>query len=188
MEVRDKVLQQAAAALPGGALALAGGALAAGTSATSDTNRMYAMARAETAMEAGGIVPYSGAAGITPAAHEALLRLNRNRANYARNAPKLCSFFARGECTRGSECPYRHEMPKDKDDPLSKQNYKDRFYGTDDPVAAKLLGRMAERSSGGGGGGGRNPDDAPEAQDPTATTVWVGGVEDEAGVSQEALR
>ena len=167
-----------------------GSGLGSGPPPTSDTNRMYAMQRAEAAMEAGGVVPYSGAAGVSPAAHEALLRLNRNRANYARNLPKLCSFFARGECTRGSECPFRHEMPRDKDDPLAKQNYKDRYYGTEDPVAAKLLGRMADKS-GTGGGSGRNPDLAPEASDPTACTVWVGGVEDSEGapaVTQEALR
>lgn len=25
-----------------------------------------------------------------------------------RNAPHVCSFFAKGKCTRGSSCPYRH--------------------------------------------------------------------------------
>ena len=28
-----------------------------------------------------------------------------------RNRAKICTFFVRGECKRGAECPYRHEMP-----------------------------------------------------------------------------
>ena len=169
-------MAQAAAAASGGgtstALALAGAASSAVPG--SDVNRQYALAQAEVAMANGGVVPYSGAAALAPGAHEALLRMGRSTPYYARNAPKLCSFFARGECTRGASCPYRHEMPKDKDDPLSKQNYKDRYYGTDDPVAAKLLRRTEQRRLEGGGGSGFNP---PEASDPTATTVWLGGVE-----------
>ena len=64
---------------------------------------------------------------------------------YERNMAKLCSFFARGECNRGSNCPFRHEMPRDRNDPFSKQNTKDRFYGTNDPVANKILGRQRRR-------------------------------------------
>ena len=36
---------------------------------------------------------------------------------------------------------YRHDKPTDPDDPLSDQNIKDRFYGTNDPVADKLINR-----------------------------------------------
>lgn len=60
---------------------------------------------------------------------------------YERNLPKLCSFYARGECNRGATCPFRHEFPRDRDDPVAKQNTKDRFFGTHDPVANKILGR-----------------------------------------------
>ena len=52
-----------------------------------------------------------------------------------------------GECRRGEECPYRHEKPSDPDDPLSVQNIVDRFYGTKDPVADKLLRRAEEMPS-----------------------------------------
>ena len=34
---------------------------------------------------------------------------------------------------------HRHEMPTDPSDPLSKQNMKDRYYGTNDTVADKML-------------------------------------------------
>lgn len=74
-------------------------------------------------------------------AHAALQSVARMEPRYERNLSKLCSFFAKGECNRGSNCPFRHEMPRDRNDPLSKQNTKDRFYGTNDPVAKKMLWR-----------------------------------------------
>lgn len=78
---------------------------------------------------------------VTDLAHAKLSEMARMEPRYERNLPKLCTFFARGECDRGANCPFRHEMPKDRNDPLSKQNTKDRFYGTSDPVANKILGR-----------------------------------------------
>jgi hypothetical protein len=54
-----------------------------------------------------------------------LEKIARNKTPfYDRNRAHLCTFFARGACTRGALCPYRHEMPKN--DELSKQNIKDR--------------------------------------------------------------
>jgi pre-mRNA-splicing factor RBM22/SLT11 len=178
VEVRDRVLAEAAAKAPGGGQSLA---LAHSASApTSDVNRQYAINQAEQAMQAGAVIPYTGAAGVAPEAHEALMRLGRNQAYYQRNAPKLCSFFARGECSRGLECPYRHEMPRSKDDPLAKQNYRDRYYGHEDPVAAKLLVRMAEKSE-------RSIESMPENDDQAAVTVWVGGIT-EGSVKEDQLR
>ena len=54
-----------------------------------------------------------------------------------RNKAQICSFFVRGECKRGAECPYRHEMPTSG--PLSEQNIKDRYFGVNDPVANKVF-------------------------------------------------
>ena len=51
----------------------------------------------------------------------------------------MCSFFVKGECKRGAECPYRHEMPTTGD--LAHQNIKDRYYGVNDPVARKMMNR-----------------------------------------------
>uniref|UniRef100_A0A183EF29 Pre-mRNA-splicing factor RBM22 n=1 Tax=Gongylonema pulchrum TaxID=637853 RepID=A0A183EF29_9BILA len=70
-----------------------------------------------------------------------LRKLARNQPYYQRNKPHICSFFVKGECRRGEECPYRHERPSDPDDPLSHQNMRDRYYGSHDPVAEKLLNR-----------------------------------------------
>ena len=35
-------------------------------------------------------------------------------------------------------------MPTDPSDPLSKQNMKDRYYGTNDPVADKMLKQVRQ--------------------------------------------
>ena len=60
-----------------------------------------------------------------PAGKELLKKLARNDPYYNRNRPHLCSFFAKGTCTRGDMCPYRHELPKE-DNGLQKQNIQDR--------------------------------------------------------------
>jgi hypothetical protein len=39
-----------------------------------------------------------------------------------------------------------HEMPTDPNDPLAHQNIKDRYYGTNDPVADKILRRADGRT------------------------------------------
>lgn len=73
-----------------------------------------------------------------------LARLARRAPYYRRNLPHICSFWVKGECRRGDECPYRHEMPTDPDDPMSKQSIKDRYHGTRDPVANRLLAKATE--------------------------------------------
>eukprot|EP01017_Pseudomicrothorax_dubius_P033005 TRINITY_DN4376_c0_g1_i4.p1 TRINITY_DN4376_c0_g1~~TRINITY_DN4376_c0_g1_i4.p1 ORF type:complete len:375 (+),score=82.57 TRINITY_DN4376_c0_g1_i4:115-1239(+) len=73
---------------------------------------------------------------------EALEKFARRGPQYKRNQAKVCSFFVKGTCTRGEECPYRHELPQEG--PLSEQNLKDRFHGTNDPLAERILGRMGQ--------------------------------------------
>lgn len=93
-----------------------------------------------------------------------LVKLARTTPYYKRNLPHICSFWVKGECKRGEECPYRHEKPTDPDDPLADQNIKDRYYGTNDPVAEKLLRRAATLPR----------LDPPE--DKTITTLYVGNI------------
>jgi len=76
------------------------------------------------------------------AGKEMLKQLARTDPYYKRNRAHVCSFFVKGECTRGDECPYRHEMPANNT--LSHQNIKDRYHGTNDPVASKILNTYAE--------------------------------------------
>ena len=55
-------------------------------------------------------------------ANDAILRMQRTTPYYKRNRAPICSFFVRGECKRGAECPYRHEMPTTGE--LAEQNIK----------------------------------------------------------------
>mmetsp|Transcript_23980 Transcript_23980/g.50537 ORF Transcript_23980/g.50537 Transcript_23980/m.50537 type:complete len:427 (+) Transcript_23980:61-1341(+) len=110
----------------------------------SEANRAWMTAQQERDIEQGknvqASVPTNSAAAMK------LQSMARMEPRYERNLPKLCSFFAKGECNRGSLCPFRHEMPRDRNDPLSKQNTKDRFFGTNDPVAEKMIGRQKDRA------------------------------------------
>lgn len=58
--------------------------------------------------------------------HDLLMKLARTTPYYKRNRPHICSFWVKGSCKRGEECPYRHEKPTDPDDALSDQNIRDR--------------------------------------------------------------
>lgn len=89
-----------------------------------------------------GVSPV-GELGKASKGHELLAKLARSTPYYKRNRPHICSFWVKGECKRGEECPYRHEMPTDPNDPLAKQNFKDRYHGTNDPVAEKMMKRAS---------------------------------------------
>jgi pre-mRNA-splicing factor RBM22/SLT11 len=102
----------------------------------SDANREWFAQQHNRMLEQEGAV---SAYGKITGNHSALLQVARSEPYYKKNRPHLCSFFARGECNRGEACPYLHEMPRDKSDPLAKQNITDRFYGKNDPVAQKML-------------------------------------------------
>ncbi|KAK9796709.1 hypothetical protein WJX73_008424 [Symbiochloris irregularis] len=95
-------------------------------------------------------------------ANDTILKLQRTTPYYKRNKAPICSFFVKGECKRGSECPYRHEMPSVG--PLAEQNIKDRYYGVNDPVANKMMNRMDQL-----------PKPEPP-QDQSITTLYVGGL------------
>ncbi|KAI8138047.1 hypothetical protein BJV82DRAFT_632404 [Fennellomyces sp. T-0311] len=102
----------------------------------------------------------------TPESREILRRLARSEPYYKRNRPHICSFFVKGECTRGDECPYRHEVPGDAE--LAQQNIKDRYYGTNDPVASKMLSRVRSTAA-----------SLTPPEDKSVTSLFVTGVEEE---------
>lgn len=106
------------------------------------------------------------------AAAAALERLKRDPTNYSRNRAKICSFFVKGECKRGAECPYRHEMPDEGHQGFSLKNIRARYHGRDDPNAKKMLDRMK-------GEDGREGNVPPA--DTSITTLFVGGVGDDVG-------
>uniref|UniRef100_A0A383VKM8 Uncharacterized protein n=1 Tax=Tetradesmus obliquus TaxID=3088 RepID=A0A383VKM8_TETOB len=106
------------------------------------------------------------------AASDMLLRLQRTAPYYKRNQARICSFFVKGTCNRGAECPYRHEMPVQNE--LSEQNIKDRYYGINDPVANKMMRRVSEQPT----------LELPE--DRSITSLYVGGVTPE--ITEEDLK
>jgi len=109
---------------------------------TSDINREYYAQNIEAKMADEKTLVDSSKS--LSAGKEMLKQLARSDPYYKRNRPHVCSFFAKGECKRGTECPYRHEKPTEG--PLANQNIKDRYYGNNDPVARKMLrGFAAEK-------------------------------------------
>ena len=113
--------------------------------------------------------------------------LSRNdKPKYERNKAKICSFFVKGQCTRGIYCPYRHEMPETpKESPFAKQNIKDRYYGVNDPVANAMLKGVREESRKRGRSElrqGRGGDDG------SVKTVFIGGLNVEVPVKEAELR
>ncbi|KAG8933277.1 Pre-mRNA-splicing factor slt11 [Tulasnella sp. 418] len=106
---------------------------------TSEVNREYYAQNMESQLEGSTSLLDSGRA--SSAGKEMLKQLARTDPYYKRNRPHLCSFFAKGECNRGAECPYRHELPQKNE--LSHQNIKDRYYGRNDPVARKIMSTHA---------------------------------------------
>lgn len=149
VKVRDKILKES------------GSAGATTQVPQSQANRAWYSAQQDRVLAQGGNM-----VGDTNAlAHAQLAGIARMEPRYERNLPKLCSFFARGECNRGTDCPFRHEMPKDRNDPLSKQNTKDRFHGTNDPAAAKLWARLkAKEAEHKTGAAGANEDGFEQAR------------------------
>lgn len=77
-------------------------------------------------------------------ARDMLKNLARNDPHYKRNRPHVCSFFAKGECKRGDDCPFRHEAAESSSGGNSHQSIKDRYYGTNDPGAQKILRAAGE--------------------------------------------
>ncbi|KAJ7125483.1 hypothetical protein C8R43DRAFT_1030364 [Mycena crocata] len=107
---------------------------------TSDINREYYAQNMEGKLDGNKSGLDSGRA--QSAGKDMLKQLARTDPYYKRNRPHICSFFVKGECKRGAECPFRHEMPVNNE--LSHQNIKDRFHGVNDPVAKKIMSAHAE--------------------------------------------
>ncbi|CAI0442775.1 unnamed protein product [Linum tenue] len=135
----------------------------------SDVNREYFAEEHDRKARAG--IDYESSYGkVRP--NDTIMKLQRTSPYYKRNRAHVCSFFIRGECTRGAECPYRHEMPVTGE--LSQQNIKDRYYGVNDPVALKLLNKAGEMPS------------LEPPEDESIRTLYVGGLD--ARVSEQDLR
>lgn len=156
VELRDKVLAEASAKML--------------TQPKSELNREYFMQMlGDQANDIQKAISNPEGKGLGNAAIEAakekLRKLGRQGPYYKRNAAKICTFWLKGMCKRGEECPYRHEKPTDPDDPLSQQNRKDRYFGSKDPVADKLWERI-----------NKMPDMLKAPNDKSITTLFVKGI------------
>jgi len=140
----------------------------------SDIGKEFALRRME---ESGELVDKSRFTG--GAAQNALLarlaRTDNSTNNYARNKAKVCTFWLRGECRRGAECPYRHEQPEHKQEGSHLQNIRDRYYGTNDATADKILTKV-----------NATKEQLVPPTDTSITTLWVGGVTGD--ISEEDLK
>lgn len=135
----------------------------------SDVNREYFAEEHDRKARAG--LDYESSYGkVRP--NDTILKLQRTTPYYKRNRAHVCSFYIRGECTRGAECPYRHEMPVTGE--LSQQNIKDRYYGLNDPVAMKLLNKAGEMQT------------LEPPEDESIKTLYVGGLD--ARITEQDLR
>eukprot|EP01125_Pyxidicula_operculata_P007368 TRINITY_DN2508_c0_g1_i1.p1 TRINITY_DN2508_c0_g1~~TRINITY_DN2508_c0_g1_i1.p1 ORF type:complete len:396 (-),score=98.87 TRINITY_DN2508_c0_g1_i1:317-1504(-) len=99
-------------------------------------------------------------------------KLARQQPYYERNKAHICSFFVKGNCNRGAACPFRHEKPPEQGD-LANQNIKDRYYGVNDPVAKKMMSRLANKEI-----------QPPEDKD--VKTLYVGNVDNR--ITEQDLR
>lgn len=123
----------------------------------SRVNRDYALAEAEK-LTANNELPYGKVA-----AHPMLQRLARTTPYYKRNEARICTFFTKGQCNRGHECPFRHEIPEGG--PLATQRIRDRYHGENDPVAEKMFARAEEQLT------------LQPPEDKSVTCLYIGGLE-----------
>jgi len=133
VKVRDDILKEH------------GGVGAVSNLPTSRTNRAWHTQQQERLLEQGGTLVKSA----TDMARAKLQQLAQMEPKYERNLPKICTFYAKGECDRGANCPFRHEfLPEDevqKQRQKHRHTTKNRFYGNQyDEVAAKFLEKHKE--------------------------------------------
>jgi len=127
--------------------------------------------------EAAGI-PQSEIRGSSdPEIKEKLALLSKKYPSYKRNQPHICSFFVKGNCERGANCPYRHEMPEEEEQKLDEngkkiknlsveQSIRDRFNGVNDSLANKILTKMKKHEK------------PTPPEDKNITTLMIRGVEE----------
>lgn len=104
--------------------------------------------------------------------HPMLKRLARMTPYYKRNEARICTFYVKGACNRGQDCPFKHELPQGGE--LANQKLRDRFHGENDPVAKKLLRRAEEDLT------------LQPPEDKSITTLYVGGLD--SGIKERDVR
>ncbi|KAK1923016.1 hypothetical protein DB88DRAFT_440801 [Papiliotrema laurentii] len=113
--------------------------------ATTDINKQYYIQNLEAQMAESPDGQTFDSEVANRQGREMLKNIARTDPYYKRNSPHICSFYVKGECKRGDECPFRfsrHEKPEENG--LQKQSLVDRYYGRNDPVAKKIMREQAE--------------------------------------------
>jgi len=128
----------------------------------SEANREYFMDQAETMIA----LSQTQREHTTP--DQMLAHLSQKSPYYTKNLARVCSFFLKGTCTRGKECPYRHDNSAEQ----TSTSITDRYHGINDPAAKRIMDRIGK------------PLVPPE--DPLVTTLYVGGIK--AGITEQDLR
>eukprot|EP00933_Yihiella_yeosuensis_P003709 TRINITY_DN10689_c0_g1_i1.p1 TRINITY_DN10689_c0_g1~~TRINITY_DN10689_c0_g1_i1.p1 ORF type:complete len:356 (+),score=64.95 TRINITY_DN10689_c0_g1_i1:55-1122(+) len=95
-------------------------------------------------------------------AHPMLKRLARMTPYYKRNEARICTFYVKGACNRGQDCPFKHELPQGGE--LANQKLRDRFHGENDPLAKKIMRRAEEDLT------------LMPPEDKSITTLYLGGL------------
>ena len=131
VQLRDKVLEEHGAT-SSNALAV--------KVPMANTNRDYYLAQNAEALS-------ESSTNTNAAADTALRKIARMEPNYERNLPKLCSFFAKGECNRGSLCPFRHEKGREGEGKGNMdEDIRQRFYGSgNDKIANNMNDKQLDR-------------------------------------------
>lgn len=131
----------------------------------SRVGRDYALQEAQAVGDAA--LPYG-----KTAAHPMLKRLARMTPYYKRNEARICTFYVKGACNRGSDCPFRHELPQGGE--LANQRLRDRYHGENDPLARKYFRKAEEDMT------------MQPPEDKSVTTLYIGGLEP--GVKERDVR
>jgi len=104
--------------------------------------------------------------------HPMLQRLARMTPYYKRNETRICTFYTKGQCNRGNDCPFKHELPQGGE--LANQKLRDRFHGENDPLAAKIIRQANEEM------------ELLPPEDKSITTLYLGSLEP--GVTEKDIR
>lgn len=83
------------------------------TGPSSGVNREYFAQNMDRQLEGPTSLVDASTGPSSRAGQEMLKKLARQEPDYKRKRPQLCSAFARGNCTRGEDCPYQHQLPID---------------------------------------------------------------------------
>jgi len=80
--------------------------------------------------------------GRSEASNPILEKIARRTPYYERNRVHVCSFWLKGDCSRGALCSFRHEHPITPQEGNITEAIRDRFHGINDPVAKKILNQI----------------------------------------------